>query len=199
MIFNKSLLSACIIAQALMQISFSANVPRIKAQSYTGPAVTHSVNVTINICNENGTVAICNENGCSTTLKKNNNDGSKCTDGTTRCASEGIDSETCSNGKWILRKCSANEECKIDKDNIAKCTKIDESKCTDGTTRCASQAKCTKIDESKCTDGTTRCASQGIDSETCSNGKWIRRKCSGNEECKIDKDNIAKCTKISPP
>ncbi|PVU85813.1 hypothetical protein BB561_006895 [Smittium simulii] len=271
MIFNKSLLSACILAQALMQISFSANVPRTKVQSYTGPAVTHSVN---------GAVTICNENGCTTTLNRNNNDGSKCSEGATRCAFQTSGSETCIDGKWVLRKCGGNEFCMIIPENIAKCVNYNNIpicaentnrcafeingtetcvggkwvlkkcghnkdckiingnfakclnkvlKCAEGATRCAvgnldsetcsngkwvirkcsgnelckigkdNIAKCTKIDESKCTDGTTRCASQGIDSETCSNGKWIRRKCSGSEECKINKNNVAECTKISPP
>ncbi|PVU86616.1 hypothetical protein BB561_006643 [Smittium simulii] len=95
-----------------------------------------------------------------------------CTEGTTRCAVGNLDSETCSNGKWVTRKCSGNELCKVGKDNVAKCTKIDTSVCT---------------------DGTTRCAAEGIDSETCSNGQWVRRKCSGNEECKITEGNIAKC------
>ncbi|PVU95770.1 hypothetical protein BB561_001610 [Smittium simulii] len=293
MIFNKFTLSAYLLAQALLQISVSADIPRTKVQPYNGPAVTHSVNGAVTICDKNGCVTTLNKdiiedhnvnvypekkevvftivkcksdiyptckngdqkcnseqtayeecvdgkwthkpcrpnekcytlNGPRVTCALGNNEA-ECKDGTTRCASEGIDSETCSNGKWVRRKCSGNEECKITEGNIAKCaaktlgcekgyqkcnveqTGYDE--CVNGKLEfksCGPKNKCYALngfrilcgpsnDVAECKEGTTRCASEGIDSETCSNGKWVRRKCSGNEECKINKNNVAECTKI---
>ncbi|PVU87966.1 hypothetical protein BB561_006092, partial [Smittium simulii] len=154
MIFNKSLLSVWFLAQALLQTSVSADETKTKVQSYNVPAATNAVNG-----------AIHNNN-------RYNNYYRTCAEGTTRCAVGNLDSETCSNGKWVTRKCSGNELCKIGKDNVAGCAKIDEPKCTEGATRCAVE-----------TSG----------SETCIGGEWVLRKCSGNEFCMIIPENIAKC------
>ncbi|PVU91386.1 hypothetical protein BB561_004414 [Smittium simulii] len=154
-----------------------------------------------------------------------------CTEGTTRCATVTSGSEICVGGKWILRKCNGNEDCKITEGNIAKCvTNVPAPSCKNGDQKCNSEQtgydecvdgkltfkpcgsnqKCYALNGprvlcggsnivSECKDGATRCASEGVDSETCSYGKWVRRKCSGNEKCKINKNNVAECTKIDNP
>ncbi|PVU86217.1 hypothetical protein BB561_006783 [Smittium simulii] len=194
MIYHKSLLSAWFLAQAFIQISVSADEPRTKVQLYTGPAVTHSVN---------GAVTICDKNGCVTTLNKDISDDHSinvypernevvftivkcksdiyptCDAGYQKCNSEQTGYDECVNGKLVFRQCNSDQFCVALNGNVAGCA--------------------ARNDVSKCTDGATRCAVGNLDSETCYNGKWVIRKCSGDELCKINIDNVAGCAKINVP
>ncbi|PVU87206.1 hypothetical protein BB561_006433, partial [Smittium simulii] len=189
MIFFKPTISAYFLAQALLQISVSADEPRTKVQPYNGPAVTHSVN---------GAVTICNENGCVTTLNKDiiedhsvnvyperkevvftivkckSDIYPECKEGSSRCATDSNDPQTCFSGKWVTRKCSGNERCKINKNNVAECTLI--------------------VDPTPpCMNGVQQCntAKSGIDE--CINGVLRFKQCPPGSKCIASSESKATC------
>ncbi|PVU94889.1 hypothetical protein BB561_002205, partial [Smittium simulii] len=245
MIFYKSTLSAYFLAQALFQISVSADEPRTKVQPYDGPAVTHSVN---------GAVTICDKNGCVTTLNKDiiedhsvnvypekkevvftivkckSDIYPECKNGDQRCINEQTAYEECVDGKWTYKPCRPNVKCyTLNGPRVTCALGNNEAECSNGETRCASDTAyseicsngkwtgrkcgdnqkcrytdintygCADINVPECKNGASRCNPQRFGAEYCPNGKWEFRKCGGNEECKITEGNFAKCVDPNPP
>ncbi|PVU93118.1 hypothetical protein BB561_003448, partial [Smittium simulii] len=178
MIFHKSLLSACFLAHALLQTSVYADEPRTKVQAYDAPAVTHSAN---------GAVTVCDKNGCVTTLDENKNNDSKypeindeknnysykCKNGEQKCASGKNGIEECVNGKIVFTDCKVGGKCSALSENKAECVPF--------------------FYVPDCKNGEQKCASGKNGVEECVNGKIVFTDCKVGGKCSALSENKAEC------
>ncbi|PVU91430.1 hypothetical protein BB561_004396 [Smittium simulii] len=198
MLFNKSLLSAWFLAQALLQTSVYADEPKTKVQSYNVPAATNSVNG-----------AIHNNN-------RYNDNNKKCNNGDKFCSSEKNGYEECIGGVKAFIECRADQKCVALNGPVAMCALRNDFKCKNGKKTCSSDSrgydecvnntlvfhrcginefcsvsnnktKCgprkNNNNDSKCFNGDKFCSSEKNGYEECIGGIKVFRECRANEKC----------------